>query len=97
MNVEELWRRKLGGNYHMDAPEADPGPGLITLDDQGAERYARLQWRDVMVFERMPLHFWKMGDSAKEMEVRRITMALIKKMKRVYGIAPDEIIGEQDA
>lgn len=73
--------------------EQDHGPGILQLQLVGRERYARLSWRDAEVSERVPLHFWKMGDSAKEMETRRVTMALIKKMKRVYGVAPASIVG----
>jgi hypothetical protein len=100
VNIEEIWQRKLLAKTHRHAKVAEAGMdarGVIKLDSHGAERYARLYGRDVIVYERMPLHFWKMNDSAKEMETRRITMALIKKMKKVYGTAPTEIVGEGEA
>ena len=75
---------------------AKDGPGIFRLEDIGKERYAYLEWRKLQVRERVPLHFWKMNQSAKEMETRRITAALIKKLKRVFGVAPQEIVGAED-
>ncbi len=71
-------------------------PGVFVLQSLGRERYARLSWRSVEVSERVPLHYWKMSDSAKEMETRRITAALIVKIKRVLGSAPPKIVGAED-
>jgi hypothetical protein len=78
------------------ADRAKDGPGKIYIQDIGRERYARLLWRNVEVSERVPLHFWKMNESAKEVEVTRVIASLIKKLKRVFGAVPDSIVGVEE-
>ncbi len=76
--------------------ESPHGPGVISVDEIGKERYAHLSWRKVTVTERVPLHYWKMAEGAKEVETRRIVGKLIDKMRKYIGKAPAEIIGEQE-